>query len=242
MGIIATVLKYGLYLYLLSSYKSVPGAYFVRFYKYVVQNILVPLISTTTNKTTDTTPEWHSRLQSNKYGAMSQTKLSTYVSPLECDLYFHKNNATYFEELDISRCDLMTKIFQPLFSTGNKNNKPWPYVPVANVFTNYLKELKPFESYNVYSSILCWDEKWIYVISRFTKNGDKTLCSLSLTKYVLKEKRKTIQPKEALLDCHLWNQDVEELSQRNFQLLTQKCGFHETGPLEAMDFTQFPII
>lgn len=238
MGVAAKLLKYGFYLYLLSSFKSVPGTYFVRFYRHVFKNIFIPLLFGEKGDS----GEMHNiqlKLKGDKYGAMAQTKLSTYVSPMECDLYFHKNNATYFEELDISRCDLMTKIFHGLFATWGK---PWPYIPVANVFTNYLKELRPFEAYNVYSSILCWDNKWIYVLSRFTKQNNKVLCSISITKYVLKEKRKTIQPKAALMECGLWNEDVEELSSKNYKILTEKCGFHETTPLEEMDFSKFLII
>lgn len=217
------------------SYKSLPGAYFVRFYYYAIKNIITPkVINHEENK------KLQSRLQSETYGAMSQTKLSTYVSPMECDLYFHKNNATYFEELDVSRCDLMCKIFNKLFT--DNGDKSWPYIPVANVFTNYLKELKPFEKYNVYSSILCWDKKWIYVVSRFTKCNDKILCSLSMTKYVLKDGRKTIPPQDALKQCGMWNEQVEALSQENLTILTTKCGFHETTPLEEMDFSKFPTI
>ena len=102
--------------------------------------------------------------------------------------------------------------------------------------------MKPFEAYNVYSSIICWDYKWIYVLSRFTKQNDRVLRSISLTKYVLKDKRKIIQPKMALLECGLWNEDVEELSSKNYKILTEKCGFHDTTPLEEMDFSKFLTI
>lgn len=238
MGLISTLFKYGFYAYLLLSYKSLPGAYFIRFYRKAIGNILIPFLFGSKGDA-GAMEEVQARLQQDKFGAFAQTKLSTYVAPWDCDLYLHKNNATYFEDLDISRCDVMTKIFHGLFAT---KEKAWPYVPVANVFTNYMKELKPFESYNIYSSILCWDQKWIYVISRFTKNNDKTLCSISLTKYVLKDKRKTIPPKDALIECKLWNEEVEALNAKQFQILTKECGFHETTPLEEMDFSKFLTI
>lgn len=124
----------------------------------------------------------------------------------------------------------MCKIFQKLIL----NSKHWPYVPVANVFTNFLREIKPFEKYVVTSSILCWDQKWIYVMSKFTKSNGKVLCSLSITKYVLKDGRKTINPKEALEACGIYNDEVAKVSEENLKLLTEKCGFHETKPLEEL--------
>ncbi|CCC71790.1 hypothetical protein NCAS_0I01220 [Naumovozyma castellii] len=222
---IATLLKTVLGLYLLSSYKSVPGAYFVRFYYHCSRLLLVPFV---TGKNTKNIK----RLQSTENGCFALARVSTYVSPLECDFYFHKNNATYFVEMDVSRAKLMCSIFQKLFLTS----KRFPFVPVANVFTNFLKELKPFQSYDVVSSILGWDEKWIYVISRFTRNNDKILCSLSLTKYVLKDGRKTIPPVDALTICGLYNEQVEAISKKNMHVLKEQCGFHETTPLEQMTF------
>lgn len=220
---IGKVLKCVVALYLLSSYKSLPGVYFIRFYSTVFPNIVLPYLTGFKTKNSK-------KLAGSKYGCFGAVTMSTYASPFECDFYFHKSNSTYFEELDISRSELMTKIFQKLFFIS----KRWPYIPVANVFTNFLKEIKPFEKYEVTSQILCWDEKWIYVMSRFTKKKRTVLCSLSLTKYVLKDGRKTISPKDALDICGLYNEEVASISAKNLELLTEQSGFHETKPLEGL--------
>lgn len=232
---LCTAVQIAMCTYLLSSIKSLPGVYFIRFYYRIVQNIVFKKNFKHNAKV----------LQSHPLGAMSQTKISTYASPFECDFYLHKNNATYFTELDVSRGDLMTKIFQKMFVESKNDLTPggsWPYLPVANVFTNFLKEISPFERYNVYSSVICWDDKWIYVLSRFTKRNDKVLCSISLTKYVFKDGRKTINPRDALKYCGLYTEEVEERSNKNYDLLTKRCGFHETEPLENMDFSDFLTI
>lgn len=219
---ISVIIKLLVGLYLLSSYKSLPGAYFIRFYSTVFPHIVLPYFTGLKTKNLK-------RLAENKHACFGAVTMSTYASPFECDFYFHKSNSTYFEELDISRSELMTKVFQKLFL----KSKRWPYIPVANVFTNFLKEIKPFEKYQVTTFILCWDEKWIYVMSRFTKKNETILCSLSLTKYVLKDGRKTIQPKDALEFCGLYNDEVASISAKNLKLLTEQSGFHETQPLEA---------
>ncbi|EDO17017.1 hypothetical protein Kpol_1065p33 [Vanderwaltozyma polyspora DSM 70294] len=223
--------KYLFYLYLISSYKSVPGAYFVRFYYYAIRRLILPIFAGKNTKTIQF-------LQNNELGCFAHSKINTYASPFECDLYFHKNNATYFTELDISRCELMCGIFQKLFLESKK----WPFVPVANVFTNFLKEIKPFESYSVTSNILCWDEKWVYVMSKFTKKNNTVLCSLSITKYVLKDGRKTIQPIEALKFCGCYNEKVQKISDQNLDILQNKSGFHETKPLEELDHFYMELV
>ncbi|SCU84476.1 LADA_0D01882g1_1 [Lachancea dasiensis] len=224
MGLKLLAAKYLLILILLSTYKSLPGAYFVRFYIPVFRNLIIPQFKGTHTKNIES-------LQKDDNGCFSYTSLKTYASPFECDFYMHKSNSTYFEELDIARTDLMTKVFQKLFL----NSKQYPYVPVANVFTNFLKEIKPFQPYEIRSCILCWDEKWIYVLSRFLINGGLQLASISITKYVLKDGRKTIPPKDALEFCGLYNPEVSQIASRNLQLLSTHCGFHETSPLEKIE-------
>lgn len=217
------IIKYLFTLYLIASYKSIPFAYFFRFYYNIFKNIIVPIF--TGKKTSNI-----SRLQNEKYAVFFHNELTTYCSPFECDFYFHKSNSTYFSELDIARGDLMTKIFQKLFVESKK----WPYIPVANVFTNFLKEIKPFQSYTIQSSILCWDEKWIYVMSKFLINNNKVIASLSITKYVVKDNRKTIPPIYAMKFCGIYNDVVENISQRNLKILSEECGFDKTERLENL--------
>jgi len=91
------IFKYLLYIYLLTSYKSLPGAYFIRFYIQIIKTLILPKISNKFIKC---------------YKSPFQTiTLKTYNSPWECDGYLHKSNSTYFEELDIIRTKLMTSIF-----------------------------------------------------------------------------------------------------------------------------------
>ncbi|GAV53386.1 hypothetical protein ZYGR_0AI06700 [Zygosaccharomyces rouxii] len=224
-----TLFKCLFLLYLVSSYKSLPGAYFVRFFWAAFPSYILP--------------RWMGyrdtkhvkRLQRNKYGCFAHVTTSSYVSPFEVDFYLHKSNSTYFEELDFNRTALMTRIFQKLGL-----DKGLPYIPVANVFTNFLKEIKPFERYQISSVILCWDQKWIYVMSRYTKKNGKVLCSLSLTKYVLKEGRKTVSPRDALQYCGLYNDEAAEISKRNLALL-EKSGFDNIVELEKLEHSYLQI-
>lgn len=215
-----TVLKYIFVAYLVSSYKSLPGAYFFRFWYYVAKNLLLPIITGRETKNIKT-------LEGDKMGVFSHTILSTYCSPFECDNYFHKSNSTYFEELDFARTDLMSKIFQKLFLFS----RSWPYIPVAEVSTCFFKDISPFQPYQITSSIFCWDKKWIYVISKFTVNKRSKLVSVAITRYVLKNGRKTIKPEEALTFCGMYNKEVAGISEKNLRYMDEHNGFENIQKL-----------
>ncbi|RFU28641.1 hypothetical protein B7463_g7702, partial [Scytalidium lignicola] len=83
------------------------------------------------------------------------------------------------------------------------------------------KEIKPYEKYEVWTRVLCWDQKWLYLISHFVKPGvvrsqpssgsgklENELNSLdnnprniifasSIAKYVFKRGRMTVAPRNA---------------------------------------------
>ena len=42
---------------------------------------------------------------------------------------------------------------------------------VGGVTCHFKKEIKPYEAYEVWTRVLCWDEKWLYLVSHFVKAG-----------------------------------------------------------------------
>ncbi|CDO92555.1 unnamed protein product [Kluyveromyces dobzhanskii CBS 2104] len=170
-------------------------------------------------------------LQKDRYGVFRHTTLFTYCSFFEIDGYLHKSNSTYFEELDISRTDLMTKLFQKLFLTS----KRWPYLPVAETSTCFFKDIAPLQRYQVKSSVFCWDKKWVYILSKFTVNDGSTLVSLSLTRYVFKDGRKTIKPTDALEICGIYNEEVEKISAKNLAYMEEHVGFENIQKLSELN-------
>lgn len=192
-----TILKYAFGLFLLSSYKSLPGAYYIRFWAQVIKHIILP--------------KYIKSLLVSPKTPFDTITIKTYNSPFECDGYLHKSNSTYFEELDISRTKLMTTIFQKLFIYYKTESKTWPYVPVANVFTTFKRQIDPYQSYEIKNRVLGWDDKWIFILSKFESKNGKIQHAVSITKYVLKDGRKTIKPIDALKFC---GYDVEKFSKQ----------------------------
>lgn len=129
----------------------------------------------------------------------SQT-LHTICQLPEIDMYGHKSNSTYLADLDFSRLKLLTYQFRRTFRSHNSPGMQrgyfeWIKAPVASANICYLAEIKPFQLYNVRSRIFGWDRKWIFVLSTF--EGKHGLHAYALSKFVLKQQRKTVPPLEA---------------------------------------------
>jgi hypothetical protein len=52
-------------------------------------------------------------------------------------------------------------------------SRPVLGLSVGGVSCTFKKELKPYESYELWTRVLSWDEKWVYVVTHFVKAGVK---------------------------------------------------------------------
>ncbi|KAM0271422.1 hypothetical protein ACHAQH_009076 [Verticillium albo-atrum] len=189
-----------------------------------------------TRRLTDSAPHKHLSPRCLFLPALTSTR-----SPaLECDYNLHKSNSTYFTDLDMSRGNFVLVFFGKRFSP----------VPGPNHFTLILggatctwrKEIKPYQSYEIWTRIVSWDEKWIYVVSHFVKAGVfepeeyvmqpgrkgakpgsnqlkedaeilKNVFASSVSRYVVKNNRRTISPAEALRQVNVFPVDEAELAE-----------------------------
>ncbi|GMM37118.1 hypothetical protein DASC09_044430 [Saccharomycopsis crataegensis] len=218
-------------LYLASSYKSLPLAYFFRFFNQVFQLLIVPYIKKKLGFTVKLGPPIKN--EGPNLAIFTPQVFKTYNSPFECDMFFHKSNSTYFTELDIVRTRLMCTIFGEFFLQYYGRHGSFPYVPVSAVQATFKKEIKPYSRYNVVSRIVAWDNKWIFILSKFILPGqnDRTSCT-AITRYILKQGRKTIEPREAMKACGLYSKEAEEISQKNFAMVED---FLNTGDIQDVD-------
>ncbi len=100
---------------------------------------------------------------------------SSYNSPLECDYNFHKSNSTYFSDFDVARMNAVVRLCGKGMAKTKadmaKEGKGSVAVMLGGVSCNFKREIKPFEGFEIWTRILSWDRKWIYVISHFVKKG-----------------------------------------------------------------------
>jgi hypothetical protein len=100
------------------------------------------------------------------------------------------------------------------------------------------KEIKPYARYELWTRVLSWDEKWLYIVTHFVKpdvfhpdeyvmqpgrkaakrrekedlNTLGSVYASSVARYVFKNNRRTIPPEEALRVCGLLPNDKDSLA------------------------------
>lgn len=92
--------------------------------------------------------------------------LNLRVLPTDLDLNMHMTNARYLSKMDLGRIALL--IQTGLAKTVGKNK--WAPI-VGGTSIRYCKSLKPFQSYQLRTRVIGWDEKWIYMEQRFERKG-----------------------------------------------------------------------
>lgn len=97
---------------------------------------------------------------------------------LETDFNLHKNNSTYFSDVDISRthlaCTLFAKGIEKMRggTSAYTGSKEPPFgLALGAVSCSFHKEIKPYQDYDMWSKILSWDEKWFYIVTHFVRKG-----------------------------------------------------------------------
>ncbi|KAI0178930.1 hypothetical protein GGR52DRAFT_281892 [Hypoxylon sp. FL1284] len=106
---------------------------------------------------------------------------------MEIDFNMHKSNSSYFADVDIARTHLVCTLFAKGIEkmrggtaayTGSK--KPVFGLALGGVSCNFKREVRPYEDYEIWSKILTWDEKWIYIVTHFVRKDAATPKQFSL--------------------------------------------------------------
>ncbi|CZR52546.1 uncharacterized protein PAC_02423 [Phialocephala subalpina] len=103
---------------------------------------------------------------------------TTHAPLMEIDFNLHKTNSSYFSDIDIARTHLVCT----LFSTGIEHmrggtsaitgaKRPIFGLALGAVSCSFKRELKPYETYELWTRVLSWDEKWIYIVTHFVRKG-----------------------------------------------------------------------
>ncbi|KAH1593631.1 hypothetical protein KXX34_002867 [Aspergillus fumigatus] len=169
---------------------------------------------------------------------------STYAPLFECDYNMHKSNSTYFTDLDASRSYLLSALCYDGLVTVDRElaaegKKGMLAAIIGSVTTSFKKEIRIFQEYEVWSRILTWDRKWLYIVTHFVQKGsakptgyliakstrldlrrstEESRChsgqpvifATSISKYVFKKGRLTIPPERILRASGLMGQDNKE--------------------------------
>jgi len=159
---------------------------------------------------------------------------SSYTPLLDIDYNMHKSNSTFFSDLDDNRTELMLALFKNVMApkkSGNGGIKQ-KTINLGATSCTFKKPIPPFARYEISSRVLCWDQKWVYVVSHFTKPGaskptdfvlgpqaasskmskvvskankpnEDAIYASAIAKYVFKAGRVTCAPEEVFMECGL---------------------------------------
>jgi hypothetical protein len=118
----------------------------------------------------------HAPIMEIDFNLHSQSHLSSNFPALLTILI--ETNSSYFSDIDIARTHLVCTLFSVGIEhmrggtaaiTGSK--KPIFGLALGAVSCSFRRELKPYESYELWSRVLTWDEKWIYIVTHFVRKG-----------------------------------------------------------------------
>lgn len=139
-----------------SSYKYIFGAYSIRFFWIVVKYLYLKKLEDL---------DENGQAKSPFVEHVRRTKCCL----LECDFFgYHKNNATYFTELDLCRTECTLNALHRYFKLAVMKKKSLTYIPLASICNHFMKETKPFENYEMRTKIVGWGDKWLWLITVFT--------------------------------------------------------------------------
>ncbi|KAJ7692548.1 hypothetical protein B0H17DRAFT_982075, partial [Mycena rosella] len=90
----------------------------------------------------------------------------SWASPDDCDFLLHLSNSSYGKAMDCARFRMAIETFPNFLRCGG-------WAPLAATHYHFIREIPMFAPYEVRASVGAWDDKWIWVISRFVKPPSK---------------------------------------------------------------------
>ncbi|KAF2478713.1 4HBT like protein [Neohortaea acidophila] len=107
---------------------------------------------------------------------------SSYNTPYDTDYNFHKSNSTYFADLDVARAHYMGCIIRTGLARLNKGDEQGLpkdtteaggkyFVALGSISCFFHKQIEPLQRFEIFTRVLSWDRKWLYVVSHIVKHG-----------------------------------------------------------------------
>jgi len=120
-----------------------------------------------------------------KLTLLDKSILKFYVLPNDLDFNMHMNNGRYNNIMDLGRIDIMLR-------TGLARllrKKRW-FGILGSIQTKYRRPLKLFQTYELHSQVIYWDEKWVWIEQEIYSN--KKLIANALIQTLIRAKGENI--------------------------------------------------
>ena len=101
-----------------------------------------------------------------KVNLLATTRIRVRVWPNDLDFNLHVNNGRYLTLADLGRLHWFART--GLLAMARRE-RALPIV--GDVIAKFRRELKPFETFEIQSRLVGWDEKWAFLEHRFVRTG-----------------------------------------------------------------------
>ena len=110
-----------------------------------------------------------------KQNTLAASVLDFRAWPHDCDLYMHMTNSRYSALMDLGRTHLIAKagLIRKLLK------KKFLLVPVSSELS-YIREIKPFQKFQIHSQLIAWDNNYWFVEQRFMRG--ETIHALAMVR------------------------------------------------------------
>lgn len=109
-------------------------------------------------------------------GSLTLFQPTIYTTSLpvgELDHNMHKSNSTYLTDLDMARGYHMYSIFRVgTREYTRRGGREGTFSPaLGGVTLSFRREIGPFQKYDIWTRLVSWDAKWLYLVSHFVPAG-----------------------------------------------------------------------
>jgi acyl-CoA thioesterase FadM len=133
---------------------------------------------------------------------LSTTVIRMRVWPLDLDFNRHVTNGRYFTMADVGRMDYVLR--SGAFRVALRH-KALPIV--GDTWGKFRRELRLFESFEIHTRMLGWDQKWSFMEHRFVKNG--RVLGVVVMRGLFRAPTGTLAPSEFVRELGLAEQSPE---------------------------------
>lgn len=109
---------------------------------------------------------------------------SSYNSLLETDYNLHKSNSTYFSDLDVARTHCVSHLLKPGLDALSANARTRVVrdkngdvvqggmgIGFGAVFCSFRREVGLLQGFEMWTRVLSWDRKWLYLVTYYVVKG-----------------------------------------------------------------------
>ena len=108
-------------------------------------------------------------------GLFEESRLQFRVLPHDCDINLHMNNGRYLSFMDLGRVHLTA---QAGLLREAWRRRWMPVLAAAEIA--FIRSLEPFDSFELVTRLLTWDDKYVYLEQCFERDGE--LCAHACVK------------------------------------------------------------